>query len=268
MLISETHYTTRSYLRIPKYKLYHTNHPDGTAHGGTAVIIRDNIKHHKTNSYIKNHLQATSIVVEDWSGPVTFSAVYYPPRHSIKKEQFTDFFTSLGHRFVAGGYNAKNVHWGFKLTLPRGRELLQAINNLHMNAISTGEPTYWPSDPKKLPDLIDFSITKGVSSHYIKCESCSELSSDHSPVLITLSRQILTSEKSLRLHNRKTNWTSFRDIVKAILDLNIPLKTDDNIMEAVEHFNKCVQSATWDSTPANQDIRLPDPIAFQQSEKK
>lgn len=95
MLISETHFTTRSFLRIPKYKLYHTIHPDGTAHGGTAVIIRDNIKHHETNSYNENHFQVTSIVVEDWSGPITFSAVYCPPRHSIKKEQFTDFFISL-----------------------------------------------------------------------------------------------------------------------------------------------------------------------------
>lgn len=149
-------------------------------------------------------------MVEDWSGPITFSAVYCPPRHSIKKEQFTDFFISLGHRFMAGGdYNAKNVHWGSRLTLPRGRELLQAVDNLHMNAISTGEPTYWPSDPNKLPDLIDFCIIKGISSHYIKCELCLELSSDHSPVLITLSRQIVASEKLPRLYNRKTNWSIF-----------------------------------------------------------
>lgn len=189
---------------------------------------------------------------------ITFSAIYCPLRHTIKSEQFMEFFNSLGNRFVTGGdYNAKNVRWGSRLTLLRGRKLLHAINILHLNAIPTGEPTYWPSNPKKLPDLIDFSITKGISSHYIKCVSCLELSSDHSRVLITLNKQILASVRPSRLHNRKTNRTIFREIVKATLDLNIPLKTDDNIMKAVEHFNKYVQSAAWDSTPANQDIRLP-----------
>jgi exonuclease III len=42
MLISETHFTEKSYIRIPQYILvhYHTNHPAGTAQGGTAIILR------------------------------------------------------------------------------------------------------------------------------------------------------------------------------------------------------------------------------------
>jgi exonuclease III len=39
MLISETHFTDKSYLKLPKYTVYHTNHPAGAAHGGTAIII-------------------------------------------------------------------------------------------------------------------------------------------------------------------------------------------------------------------------------------
>ena len=34
MLISETHFTTRGYFKIPNYAIYDTQHPDGTAHGG------------------------------------------------------------------------------------------------------------------------------------------------------------------------------------------------------------------------------------------
>ena len=40
MLISETHFTTKSYINIPNYSVYDTQHPDGTAHGGTAIIIK------------------------------------------------------------------------------------------------------------------------------------------------------------------------------------------------------------------------------------
>ncbi|PNF37915.1 hypothetical protein B7P43_G03886 [Cryptotermes secundus] len=41
LLISETHFTSRSYFNIPKYKLYRTNHPDDTTHGGTAILIKE-----------------------------------------------------------------------------------------------------------------------------------------------------------------------------------------------------------------------------------
>jgi hypothetical protein len=29
--------------------------------------------------------------------------------------------------------------------------------------LSTTEPTYWPTDKNKVPDLVDFCITKGIS---------------------------------------------------------------------------------------------------------
>lgn len=38
ILISETHYTTRSCHPIYGNMLYDIKHPDGTAHGGTAAI--------------------------------------------------------------------------------------------------------------------------------------------------------------------------------------------------------------------------------------
>jgi hypothetical protein len=45
MLISETHFTTRSYFKIPNYAIYDTQHPDGTADGGTPILIKNGIKH-------------------------------------------------------------------------------------------------------------------------------------------------------------------------------------------------------------------------------
>jgi hypothetical protein len=47
MLISETHFIEKSYLKLLNYTVYHTNHPAGTARGGTAIIIK---KFHTTSS--------------------------------------------------------------------------------------------------------------------------------------------------------------------------------------------------------------------------
>lgn len=37
MLISETHLNDRKAFKLDGYAVYHTNHPDGTCHGGTAI---------------------------------------------------------------------------------------------------------------------------------------------------------------------------------------------------------------------------------------
>jgi hypothetical protein len=57
------------------------------------------------------------------------------------------------------------------------------MERLHLQHLSTGEPTYWPSDLRKLPDLVDFCVTKGIPPSFAVAQSCFDLSSDHSPVL-------------------------------------------------------------------------------------
>jgi hypothetical protein len=127
MLIYETHFTKKSYVKIPKYTIYDTQHPDGTAHGGTAIMIKNGLKHYLHGRYNLERLQATSVTIEDWIGPLTTAAVYCP-KHAVKAEQFRGFYANLAQRFLAGReYNAKYSHWGSRLTTPRGRELFTAM---------------------------------------------------------------------------------------------------------------------------------------------
>ena len=41
-------------------------------------------------------------------------------------------------------------------------------------------------------------------------------------------------------------------------DVTLPLKTENDITEAVEHFNQCIQQAAWNATPANSTMRKAD----------
>jgi exonuclease III len=88
LLISETHFTAESYFKILNFRVYSTTHPDGTAHGGTAIIIRQTIDQYQLQKY-ENHLQATSIKARTFPYDLTISAVYCP------------YFD----------YNSKNVLW-------------------------------------------------------------------------------------------------------------------------------------------------------------
>lgn len=44
-LICETHLTSKSFLRINGYDAIIANHPDDKAHGGAAILIKQNIKY-------------------------------------------------------------------------------------------------------------------------------------------------------------------------------------------------------------------------------
>jgi hypothetical protein len=67
---------------------------------------------------------------------------------------YETFFRTLGNTFIAGGdYNSKHIYWGSRLSTTKGRELLATITDNNYSYISTGTPTYWPSDPDKIPDL-------------------------------------------------------------------------------------------------------------------
>jgi len=212
LLISETHFTSRSYVKIPNYIVYNTPHPDETAHGGTAIIIRQNVKHYIREEYKQEHIQATSIVIQDDIGELNIAAVYSPPKHIIKEADYTRLFRTLGRRFLAGGdYNAKHVTWGARITTTKGRELFKLMSKNHLQYLSTRQPTFWPSDTSKQPDLLDLCITKGINTHEAEITSCLELSSDHTPILLTLHTHIIHKQQKPSIYNKHTDWKAFRE---------------------------------------------------------
>ena len=250
MLISETHLTDKHYIKIPTYKIYDTKHPTDKARGGTAILIRESIKHHEMDKYRKENIQATTIQIVANSQPMNVSSIYCPPKHNNKEEDFQKFFKTLGSRFLAGGdFNAKNRLFGSRTTTTKGRELAKSLKSNNMSCISTGEPTYWPSDKNKTPDLLDFCVTKGIDTKKININSCFDLSSDHSPIILEFHNKILINEKKPTLHTSKTDWNKFRQELDKLISLKIKLKTEQDIDTAVDSLQTSIQKAAWNATP-------------------
>ena len=135
-----------------------------------------------------NNIQSSIIKITTIPRTRVIAANYSPPRHVISSEEYKDFLLHLGTYFLlAGDWNAKHTAWGSRLTTPKGRNLLHVMQHNNLNYSSTSEPTYWPADLKKTPDLLDFAITNGISGIYSSIESSLDLESDHSPIIITLS---------------------------------------------------------------------------------
>jgi hypothetical protein len=102
--------------------------------------------------------------------------------------------------------------------------------------LSTKEPTYWPTDKNRLPDLVDFCITKGISKELQAAQSCFELSSDHSLILVTISAEVIKRHCPSSLSTKHANWNKFHDRLDAKLITQISLKTKYDIDQAIEHL--------------------------------
>jgi hypothetical protein len=115
--------------------------------------------------------------------------------------------------------------------------------------MSTGEPTYWPTDLNKTPDVLDFAITKDISDMYTSIISKLDLSSDHSSIVIILSNHVIWKKPPLHLCNNETNWTQFQNHINDNINLNLQLKQTQDLEDAVDCITQLIQTAAWTSTP-------------------
>jgi hypothetical protein len=172
------------------------------------------------------------------------------------------FFQILGPRFLAGGdFNSKHTHWGSRLTTTKGRELAKLLQANNYSFLSTGSPTYWPTDTNKTPDLLDFFITNGISTNYAEVDTGYDLTSDHSPVIPTLSTAV-------KIGNHHLGYTllkragKHKNTIRDKVDLKPKLKTREDIVTATEDFISTIQQAAQLATPtrAHQCISTSLPL--------
>lgn len=168
----------------------------------------------------------------------------------LKQNDFKSLFRIFGNKFIIGGdFNAKNKFWGSRLTNSRGRELLESIKEINAKYHSTGKPTYWPTDRNKIPDVVDFFITKNISLNATKVEEGLDLDSDHSSVLLTLGNKIIMKENNPRLVNKLTDWSYFRQLLEECIELSTTIDTIEQLESEVQTFTLDIQKAAWTATP-------------------
>ena len=131
---------------------------------------------------------------------------------------------------------------------------MNSIITNNLNYLATYEPTYWPTDTNKIPDLLDFFITKSISPRYVQINSSAELSSEHSPVIATVSSTIIENPPNGFIHNQLTNWQLFREVFNRSTSALISLKTNEDIETVTEYLNTSIINAIRFSTPTKISI--------------
>jgi hypothetical protein len=84
--------------------------------------------------------------------------------------------------------------------------------------------------------------TNGISTSYMDIVPSYDLSSDHTPVIATISTEII-KKTTHRLHNRRTNWNDYRIIIEEAINLNISLKSPEELNTALTNFTSILKEA-------------------------
>lgn len=105
---------------------------------------------------------------------------------------------------------------------------------------------------------MDFIVTNGISHYYLDILSNLDLSSDNTPVIITVSSTVILKDIPPELCTQRTNWPYFQEIQNQNINLKVSLKTTNEL----EMFNLLVQDAAWKATPLFQPRKNPQEINY------
>jgi hypothetical protein len=109
-LVSKIHTTEHILVKIPHYTIHYANHPDETAHAGSAIIIKSTFKHYELELFFTNRIQGSVLRFEALSRPIIIAAGYSSLRHSISAEEYNHFLAQLGTLYlVAGVWKTKDT---------------------------------------------------------------------------------------------------------------------------------------------------------------
>ncbi|KAF0749411.1 Uncharacterized protein FWK35_00029452 [Aphis craccivora] len=108
-------------------------------------------------------------------------------------------------------------------------------------------PTYWPTSPRKKPEILDILISKVPSNLYCTPENILNINSDHSSVLRTINASPTICMTPLKLFYPSTDRIQFHNLVDQEITLNVKLKTHKDIDNAVDKFISIIQTAAWAS---------------------
>jgi hypothetical protein len=96
---------------------------------------------------------------------------------------------------------------------------------------------------------VRFFVIKGISLAYTDIVPSFELSSDHTPIITTISSSVIIRHNALRLHIIKLTGKKYREEIANNIILKIMLKNPEDLDSAIETLTKVMQPTALQSTP-------------------
>jgi hypothetical protein len=244
LLLSETKLLEGSIVQFPNYSTYRNDRlTDGG--GGTAILIRDNIKHDVLNTPLLKSSEATCLNVSFGNSKVLTIISFYCPKILLKDD--LQKLSDLNSRvFIGGDFNAKHRYWHNSDNNANGINLYKFLTDESpAELIYPDGFTCYRS--KSNPSTIDLALVKGITS--ISTEVL-ELNPDHCPVehVLQLNSKLTHKSPTKQFQYGEANWDEFRRVIDEELAIR-PFSVLESIDDSVDRFTRLLNLAMTRSIP-------------------
>ena len=194
-------------------------------HDGSAILVKSDIMHKIKDDFLTDILQIT---IETNTGPINIATTYLPPRRPYLP--FPDFHilaSNSNPTYIIGDLNAKHHILGDNYNNTVGKALKIMIDNNKLKHIGPDFPTYISHNSHTSPDII---LTNNCAYHNHIIEAGPITSSDHIPVILTITAHAHKIPTPPTLNYRKANWKKFGELIQNNIQLAKP-KNESNTRE-------------------------------------
>jgi len=143
---------------------------------------------------------------------------------------------------MTGDLNAKHTNWGCRVINPNGTKLLSFLANTPYTIFAPNEPTYFPLDVNRHPDILDILLIKSIPFNCTQ-ETLAELDSDHIPVKITITSSSQSYQSNNSLIKGKPNWNIFSNQINANLIIPKTIPMIQAAEQMSEHLTAVISNA-------------------------
>lgn len=216
---------------VPRgFSMYNINRINSGPHGGSAILVRDEIPHIKLN--LVTTLQAVAIKIQ-LDQLYTICSIYLPPNDPINREEIEEITAQLEEPFLLmGDFNARHPYWGDNTTNRKGRIVERILSSTTMDTMNDGKPTHLHMQTNSL-SAIDLTIVSGNAIQHFQWSISRNLyNSDHFPIIMTLQPAVSYLQKPKYIFER-ANWPQF-EILSII----------ESIAESFPTVNEAISSLT------------------------
>lgn len=226
-IISETWLKPNKKLKIKNYSIERND--SGNKHNGVAILIHNSIRYTNFTTSFDNSLQNICVVLNIFNKNISIVSMYCPTNSTpnFSKAKFDVLIKSIPEPMIfAGDFNAHHTAWGSHSVTPRGRDILDVIDDNGLVLLNTGELTT-VGTPTWRPSALDLTVVS--PSLALSCDWSvhnDPLGSYHLPVILKISLGQTENTSTHILGSNIPKWPNYKWI-----DWDLYKKTVDEMLQ-------------------------------------
>lgn len=251
LLMNETKLNKRHKLEFPEYNLIRNDRKGATQGGGTAILIKNGIKHlNFTSKTIKKLTYLETCVIRIPMTNNTFLFIisaYYPAGNNESRitAELDELFNSLelqnlNHYYIlAGDLNSKHTNWKNACNNQKGCKLKDWLLDKEIPFKCKMYASVLPSFPRTNSFLdiciADCRLHFETENNTLNCLKNIDYDSDHTALQLKVSLNLnteftfISSNPHIKYNFKKTNWKTFQKTLSDLVESQIQIPNNVNL---------------------------------------